>query len=105
MPRYFAGAADQANAMRAAWAAGGGAISDLTLDAFASLEHRSELSILRVPDLVPQDSALGCSVAGGYRETPPTLIVAKSMSRRRQHFTLLHELGHHLQRTHLAGLS
>lgn len=87
--------------MRVAWAADGGSISDLTLDAFESLEHRSDLNILRVPDVVPKDSALGCSVAGGYRETPPTLIVAESMSRRRQHFTLLHELGHHIQRTHL----
>lgn len=101
MPRYFAGAAEQASTMRVAWAAGGGSISDLTLDAFRSLEHRSDLSILRVPDVIPKDSALACSVAGGYRETPPTLIVAESMSRRRQHFTLLHELGHHIQRTHL----
>lgn len=101
MPRFFEGAAAQAEAMRAAWVSDGGSITDLTLDAFETLELIPGMSVLRVPDVVPNDSALGCSVAGGYRELPPTLIVTMSMSKRRQHFTLLHELGHHLQRTHI----
>lgn len=85
--------------MRAAWESRGGSLEDLTLDAFRSLEDRSDVAILRVPEFVPVDSQLGCSVAGGYRPDPPTLVVTESMSWRRQQFTLLHELGHHLQRT------
>jgi hypothetical protein len=87
--------------MLAAWEASGGSIEDLTLDAFAALSAREDLAVLSVPEFVPADSQLGCSVAGGYRWDPPTLIVTQSMSRRRQQFTLLHELGHHIQRTDL----
>lgn len=58
--------------------------------------------MLSVPEFVPHDSQLGCSVAGGYRWDPPTLIVTQSMSWRRQQFTLLHELGHHIQKTDIA---
>lgn len=101
MPRYIEGVTAQAEAMKTAWAVAGGSISDLTLDAFASLSAHPEVNVLRVPEVVPGDSELGCSVAGGYRASPPTLIVTESMSKRRQHFTLLHELGHHIQRTNL----
>ncbi|MDO3399180.1 ImmA/IrrE family metallo-endopeptidase [Mycolicibacterium neoaurum] len=41
-------------------------------------------------------------MAGGYRWNPPTLLVTDSMSHRRQQFTLLHELGHHIQKTDIA---
>lgn len=99
MPRYYSGAQAQAEAMKAAWVATGGSLEGLTLDAFEVLEKRTDLEVLRVPEFVPRDSELGCSVAGGYRHTPPTLVVTESMSWRRQQFTLLHELGHHLQRT------
>jgi len=99
MPRFFPDAQTQADAMRAAWAAAGGSTEALTLDAFEVLERRDDLEVLRVPEFVPSNSQLGCSVAGGYRHSPPTLIVTESMSRRRQQFTVLHELGHHLQRT------
>lgn len=40
-----------------------------------------------------------CSVAGSYTPSPPTLVVSRAMSHRRNGFTALHELGHHLQRT------
>ncbi|WP_374070169.1 ImmA/IrrE family metallo-endopeptidase [Rathayibacter sp. SD072] len=55
-----------------------------------------------VPEFVPREYAQGCSVAGGYRWDPPTLLVTESMSTRRQQFTALHELGHHLQKTDLS---
>jgi len=87
--------------MRTVWEDRGGSLEELTLDAFRALGGREDLSVLRVPEFVPADSQLGCSVAGGYRPTPPTLVVTESMSLRRQQFTLLHELGHHLQRTDL----
>lgn len=89
----------QVEAMMAVWASRDGSLEDLTLDAFASLQQRDDLAVLRVPEFIPRDSQLDCSVAGGYRWDPPTLIVTESMSRRRQQFTLLHELGHHIQRT------
>lgn len=101
MPRYLDGTREQVEAMRAAWEAAGGSLENLTLDAFEALSNNPDLTVQRVPEFVPKDSQLNCSVAGGYRDTPPTLIVTESMSRRRQHFTLLHELGHHLQQTNL----
>lgn len=88
--------------MLAVWETRGGRHEELTRDAFAALEVREDLRVLRVPEFVPVDSQLGCSVAGGYRWDPPTLIVTESMSRRRQQFTLLHELGHHIQKTDIA---
>lgn len=91
----------QVAAMLTAWKGLGGSLEDLTLDSFAALEKRSDLTVLRVPEFVPADSQLGCSVAGGYRWEPPTLVVTESMSRRRQQFTLLHELGHHIQKTNI----
>lgn len=87
--------------MRRVWTSRGGTIESLTRDAFEAMESRSDIAVLRIPEVVPADANLGCSVAGGYRPNPPTLVVAESMSLRRQHFTLLHELGHHLQRTDL----
>lgn len=99
MPQTFDGVPAQVETMLAMWEARGGRVEDLTYDAFAALEGRQDLAVLRVPEFVPPDSQLGCSVAGGYRWDPPTLIVTESMSRRRQQFTLLHELGHHIQRT------
>jgi hypothetical protein len=46
-----------------------------------------------------QYGAGGCSVAGRYDDLmhPPALCVARSASHRRRQFTVLHELGHHLQ--------
>ncbi|MFP3466928.1 ImmA/IrrE family metallo-endopeptidase [Leifsonia sp. SIMBA_070] len=89
----------QVEAMIRVWESRGGSLEDLTLDAFMALQQRGDLAVLRVPEFVPPDSQLNCSVAGGYRWEPPTLVVTESMSRRRQQFTLLHELGHHIQKT------
>ena len=102
MPLTFDGTPAQVDGMMAAWRAAGGCLSDLTADAFGSLSGRQDLAVMVVPEFVPPDSQLGCSVAGGYRWDPPTLIVTQSMSRRRQQFTLLHELGHHIQKNNLA---
>lgn len=101
MPRYLDGTQAQVDAMRTAWEVEGGSLDDLTLDAFDVLDNHPDLAVQRLPEFVPKDSQLDCSVAGGYRDRPPTLIVTESMSRRRQQFTLLHELGHHLQQTNL----
>lgn len=95
------GVAAQVTAMIAVWRSRDGEIEALTLDAFDALTQRTDITVVRVPEFVPADAQLDCSVAGGYRESPPTLVVTQSMSMRRQHFTLLHELGHHLQRTDL----
>lgn len=101
VPRTFAGTPSQVEKMVAAWRAIGGDVESLTRDSFGTLEQRSDVRIARVPENIPSDANLRCSVAGGYRSqtNPPTLVVTEAMSRRRQQFTLLHELGHHLQRT------
>lgn len=102
MPRIVDGVAPQVEAMIAAWRGEGGDTEALTLDAFDALAHFDGIAVVMVPEFVPPDAQQDCSVAGGYRDSPPTLLVTESMSARRQHFTVLHELGHHLQRTDLA---
>lgn len=102
MARIVDGVAEQVTAMIAVWRSRGSDTEALTLDAFDALTQRTDVAVISVPEFVPADAQLDCSVAGGYRESPPTLVVTQSMSIRRQHFTLLHELGHHLQRTDLA---
>lgn len=102
MARIVDGVVAQVDAMIDVWRDRGGDIEALTLDAFDALAARSDVSIATAPEFVPADAQLDCSVSGGYRENPPTLLVTRSMSIRRQHFTLLHELGHHIQRTDLA---
>lgn len=78
-----------------------GASARLAANTFAEIESWDQLRIALVPEEkdVPSDARRGCSVAGGYlwQTNPPTLVVSQSMSRRRQRFTLLHELGHHIQ--------
>ena len=39
-----------------------------------------------------------CGIDGLYFDRPPRIEVAASVSRRREHFTVCHEFGHHLQR-------
>jgi len=76
-----------------------GAVDRLHGDALDELDTWSEVQVLVVPDTATRTR---CSVAGGYVHSthPPTLTVTESLSRRRQQFTALHELGHHLQKTH-----
>lgn len=80
-----------------------GAAERLHDDALGQLETWPAVQVRRVPDSA---ASTHCSVAGGYVHStlPPTLTVAESLSVRRQHFTALHELGHHLQKNdpHLA---
>jgi len=66
-------------------------------DALAELGRWREIQVRTVPD---SQADRRCSVAGGYvhTTTPPTLTVTTSLSLRRQGFTALHELGHHLQK-------
>lgn len=74
-----------------------GAVNRLHRDALAELEGWTEVQVRRVPDAEAQGR---CSVAGGYVHStvPPTLTVTGSLSVRRRQFTVLHELGHHLQK-------
>lgn len=75
-----------------------GALIALREDPLAALTEWSAVQVKHVPESTAGDR---CSVAGGYQHwtTPPTLLVEMSSSRRRQGFTALHELGHHLQKT------
>lgn len=70
----------------------------LLIDPAAALRQHTGVTVLSVPE---SQTDTGCSVAGGYVSdtVPPTLAVATSVSAGRQAFTLLHEFGHHLQRT------
>jgi Zn-dependent peptidase ImmA (M78 family) len=74
-----------------------GARERLRRDTLAQLRDWPGLQIQIVPDTQTDER---CSVAGGYVHStaPPTLAVTKSLSPRRQAFTALHELGHHLQK-------
>jgi hypothetical protein len=62
------------------------------------LGSRTDLAVRAVPEA---QTDAGCSVAGAYigDNVPPVLAVATSTSSGRRAFTLLHEFGHHLQRT------
>lgn len=75
-----------------------GAASALFADPLGHLAASGEVELRIVPETV---TAGTCAVAGGYlpEQTPPALVVTKSASVRRQRFTALHELGHHLQQT------
>ncbi|WP_433272271.1 ImmA/IrrE family metallo-endopeptidase [Pseudonocardia xinjiangensis] len=74
-----------------------GSVNRLHTDALAELGTWTDVQVRRVPDTAAQTR---CSVAGGYVHStnPPTLTVTRSLSHRRQQFTALHELGHHLQK-------
>jgi Zn-dependent peptidase ImmA (M78 family) len=74
-----------------------GSAARLHADPLAEVGSWSEVQVTQVPD-TQADSR--CSVAGGYLHTtiPPTLTVTRSLSVPRRQFTVLHELGHHLQK-------
>lgn len=90
----------------------GAAFDDLCDDPCRTLIGWDEIDLRLVPEPTatafaagsPNDSSVGCSVAGAYLEShdptiPPIVQVAQSASPGRREFTALHELGHHLQRT------
>ncbi|MDR6434988.1 hypothetical protein J2790_000109 [Paenarthrobacter nicotinovorans] len=102
MPKLFDGTAKQVEGMLAMLEQlRPGAADRLAANAIAELDTWHELKVAPVPEEadLPHGSGGGCSVAGAYLwgTEPPTLVFAESMSTRRQRFTLLHELGHHIQ--------
>jgi IrrE N-terminal-like domain len=75
-----------------------GSLKRLRVDPFSELNQWEGLSVTIV-DEIP--GAEGCSVAGSYQSSPPRLAVTASKSPGRRNFTVLHELGHHLQQTNI----
>ena len=75
-----------------------GATLRLREDALAELRSWTDVQVL---DIDENNDVDGCSAAGTYNfhTSPPTLGVVKSQSYRRRQFTVLHELGHHLQKS------
>ncbi|MFI7131283.1 ImmA/IrrE family metallo-endopeptidase [Nonomuraea sp. NPDC050153] len=78
-----------------------GAVVRLGTDPFTTLSTFPDLEVRLVPESGTGDrvETSGCSVAGVYISdaVPPILAVATSTSAGRRAFTVLHELGHHLQ--------
>jgi Zn-dependent peptidase ImmA (M78 family) len=72
----------------------------LAANAWLELKAWDGLRLRLVPDSQTDER---CSVAGGYvhTTTPPTLTVTDSLSPGRRSFTVLHELGHHLQKNNI----
>lgn len=60
----------------------------------ATLENHRDISV-RFVSHVPG----ACGVSGYYRPNPPTINVRRANSVERDNFTVLHELGHHLQQS------
>lgn len=81
----------------------------LAEDPFAVLTSRSDLVVQLVPEAEtrPAAGSPACSVAGVYvhDEVPPVLAVTEVASVGRRAFTVLHEFGHHLQRTEISLMS
>lgn len=66
----------------------------LGVDPITVIRARLEVSV----QLRPERSGTGdCPIDGSYFPDPPRISVAESLSRRRVNFSVLHELGHHLQ--------
>jgi Zn-dependent peptidase ImmA (M78 family) len=66
----------------------------LRLDAYGTIDRSQEIA------LVLQDGLTsGCGGGGYYRANPPTIYLHPAI-RRRNNFTVLHELGHHVQQHH-----
>jgi IrrE N-terminal-like domain len=66
----------------------------LSIDPIAVITARLKVRV----QLRPERSGTGhCSIDGSYFPDPPRISVAESLSRRRVNFSVLHELGHHLQ--------
>ena len=78
-----------------------GVLDRLRDGAEAEIGTWDDLDIVLVPDTDESVTTSRCSTAGMYdsRACPPRLVVARSPSRGRYNFTILHELAHHLQRT------
>lgn len=64
-------------------------------DPFGTLVRSTEVTV----EIEDGLADTGCGGGGYYRPSPPTIHLHPATSRR-DNFTLLHELGHHLQQTH-----
>ncbi|MBM7776012.1 hypothetical protein JOD54_006216 [Actinokineospora baliensis] len=73
-----------------------GVVERLRVDPLVELEGWDDLAVVYVDEPAGYDR---CSVAGSYLHMPPTLRITVAASQRRNGFTGLHELGHHLQKT------
>ena len=69
-------------------------LTALGIDTFATIESAGYVEI-EVRDALEAD----CGGGGYYRHRPPTIYLHPSIWRR-DNFTLLHELGHHIQQHH-----
>lgn len=82
-----------------------GAADRLQADPFQELSTWADFTVQLVPEAATDNHSghPACSVAGVYLDevNPPILAIARSASPGRRAFTVLHELGHHLQRTQL----
>lgn len=76
-----------------------GVVERLRVAPLVELESWEDLAVVYVDEPAGYDR---CSVAGSYLHNPPTLRITVAASRRRNGFTGLHELGHHLQKTDIA---
>jgi hypothetical protein len=66
----------------------------LRFDAYGTLDRSPEIELVLQDDLTS-----GCGGGGYYDPDPPTIHLHPSIHRR-DNFTLLHELGHHVQERH-----
>lgn len=75
-----------------------GAAALLSHDPISELETWEDVDIERIESIPDQE---GCEVAGSYRRTPQgaVLTIVRALSAARERFTVLHELGHYIQRT------
>ena len=66
----------------------------LRVDAYGTVDRSHAINLVLEDDLTS-----GCGGGGYYRAEPPTIHLHRSI-RRRDNFTVLHELGHHVQQHH-----
>lgn len=71
------------------------AFDDLRTDPIGTLENRDDIELIFDRSFSETD----CRGGGYYRQNPPQIYLHPSMWRR-DNFTVLHELGHHLQAKH-----
>jgi len=68
------------------------ALTDLTLDPIEAITNCAHIDLRWV-----NSTGTGCALYGFYRSSPPTIGLHRSRTAARDNFTVLHELGHHVQ--------